>query len=751
MLTAAGRQNPTAESVDSWWSAWSALAKEPALLESLLVVAVGGMLLLISLRMARLAREACGRAAVKDYLLGVEQALSGDAAGARQRLERVLAEDPENHHARLLYGEVLAELGETASAHKQHLFLHTAFKVDSTRNHLALARTLLASGRPAESAEAARRAIVGAADDRATLTVLFKAELAAGLPEDAGRTGARLLRLLPDGAERASVRRRAAASLALAGSVRLTAGDAQAARALSAEAAGLDPQSTEVRKLKARLAFHSGGELELSRFLLAETEPIGREPPAGGDALVPLGTLPEVVRRAAPPMAALVPAGSYFCSSCGGVLDAARWVCAHCGAVGKAEASEAGLFTSVDSPSAAMDEIDANRTHVRRQLDALLRGDEAAADDLIEIGDRAVEPLLTAAVRNAETTDVVVGLLRRMGPASLPALFEAYAKLAEQRVRNLLYGGAGAGVMGRVVQGYGRDALPYFQGLLDTRDRDLRKILLDYYIGLGDQQEFEVVLEHFPPVEVIHRLNAAEAAVLMPLLRSAEPGSFFTEGVLTQPFFHRGHELLLAIPGAADPEVLIAVLQQRGYSAQLAEALLDHVADSPAAAAAGRVLDAYGLEALDPMLFAFADFDRPPAVREQLMGRIGAMGPPVVGQVCALLGPTPSSLDEGLIALLTGIGAAAVPPLVEAYRKTSLVEKLGGPLVGRHNHRRTTITRVLATIGARRELQQLREQETDTNLKLRLAQALQSMPADDGAPAESAGRDDREEPHGQAG
>ena len=93
---------------------WSSLAEEPALLEFLIVGSLGALVVLLSMRLSRLAREARGRAAVKDYLLGVEQALSGDVAGARKRLERVLAEDPENHHARLLYGEALAALGETA-------------------------------------------------------------------------------------------------------------------------------------------------------------------------------------------------------------------------------------------------------------------------------------------------------------------------------------------------------------------------------------------------------------------------------------------------------------------------------------------------------------------------------------------------------------------------------------------------------------------------------------------------------------
>ena len=53
---------------EGFWSSWSALAEEPALLEFLIVLAAGVLCLIVSLRLARLARQGRERAALKDYL-----------------------------------------------------------------------------------------------------------------------------------------------------------------------------------------------------------------------------------------------------------------------------------------------------------------------------------------------------------------------------------------------------------------------------------------------------------------------------------------------------------------------------------------------------------------------------------------------------------------------------------------------------------------------------------------------------------
>ena len=135
-----------------------ALAQEPALLEVGVVMFVLGLFLLIMWRASHIAETARSRAALEDYLLGVEQALAGDLAGAGKRLRRVLKEAPDNQAARLLYGEVLAELGEPAQAHKHHLELQRAFRLESPRNDMAKARSLLAAGHPELAVEPAAAA-----------------------------------------------------------------------------------------------------------------------------------------------------------------------------------------------------------------------------------------------------------------------------------------------------------------------------------------------------------------------------------------------------------------------------------------------------------------------------------------------------------------------------------------------------------------------------------------------------------------
>ena len=199
--------------------------------------------------------------------------------------------------------------------------------------------------------------------------------------------------------------------------------------------------------------------------------------------------------------------------------------------------------------------------------------------------------------------------------------------------------------------------------------------------------------------------------------------------------------------------MLIDVLRRRGYSASLTEALVDELGESPLSAAARSILDGFGDAALEHLLAAFADLDRTTEVRAELQRRISAMGARVVGRVCSLFGPAASGIDEDTIALLADIGPTAADPLAEAYLKTSLVEKLGGPLVGRYTHRRVMVVRALAKVQGWTALERLRESESDPNLKLRLAQALQTRPESNDAadPKDNPNDSGQGEPHGQAG
>lgn len=724
-----------------WWSFFEHLAAEPVLLELLLVLAAAAVLGGIYLRLTRLAHSLHRRAAIRDYLLGVEQALSGDLQGAAKRLGKVLEDDPENCHARLLYAEVLAELGDLAEAHRHHLVLRRAFDVDDPRNRMDLAEILFDLGHYAEAVEELERLVADGREDPRALRLLFRAQLRAGMPEDAGRTGGRLARRC-HGEERRRVLARAAEALATAGEVRFGAGDSAAARRLLDEARALDPSPGAVRRLHARLAVCEGGPEAAERILLEESAPAGfaerdRVSPSMR-LLAPPGAGPvasgepaeraraiEPVRRRLQALVALAPAGWHRCGSCGGEVPRGELGCPYCGA-GRLEALEPGLVAELDSPSEVMDEIDENRNYVRRLIRRLAEGDLEAEQELVEVGESAVEELLLAAGAQETMRDRVAATLRAMGPMVLPSLFEAFERLSNPSWHDLAgrFRRPSADVLGRVVQGFGREALPYFETLLGSESRELRKVVLDFYIGLGDPDELAGALEYYPPIEVLYRLNAASSRALHRLFANLRRGSFLAEGLLLEPIFSRELELLAAVSDGADPDLVVDVLARRGFSRSVASALVDRLVDPVLGPVAERILDAFGEAALDHLIAAFGDLDRPEALQRAIEDRLVRMGPAAAERSTTLLGPAPSTLDRHVERLLLRIGDAAVAPLVRAYEETGVFERLVGRLANRYTHRRAFVAGVLGRLGAVSELERLARGETDTNLRLRLGQAL---------------------------
>jgi hypothetical protein len=421
------------------------------------------------------------------------------------------------------------------------------------------------------------------------------------------------------------------------------------------------------------------------------------------------------------------------------------------------------MHREVESPSTVMDEVEENEAHVRRLLEAL-EGDGDVARDaqraLLELGENAVEEILLTGVRRSTAQAHVVEVLRDMGARILPALFAAYQSLKQRRLLGIpglrLYRSP-VDVVRQVVQGYGVDAKSWFEKLLGTEDRDLRKVVVDYYVSLGDQDEFNKVLDRFPPVEVIHRLNDAEATLLQPLLRTVVRGSFLAEGLLAHSTFHRDLDLLQTMRDADDPTILEQIMTRRGANRQITQALIHALDDDVLGAAAGRLLDGFGLAAMPEMIAEFADLDEPAAIRQNLAGRIAKTGGAhAVERLCDCLGPSRSALDEEILALLQRIGTPALAPLAEAYQRGGLLEKLGGSLVRRYTHRRTTILRAMQRIGggtATLHLTRLKEQETDRDLELRIHQMLHELgpektrPLTEPKPKEK----EQEEGHGQAG
>ena len=112
----AGAAAAVPQAAGGFWSGLVDLVREPGVVEVLLAAILVAAVAVFWWRISRLVRGSKSRHALHDYLFGIEQALHGDLQGAHEPLQKVLAEDPENHFARPMRGNCLAKLGEPEHA-----------------------------------------------------------------------------------------------------------------------------------------------------------------------------------------------------------------------------------------------------------------------------------------------------------------------------------------------------------------------------------------------------------------------------------------------------------------------------------------------------------------------------------------------------------------------------------------------------------------------------------------------------------
>lgn len=721
---------------------------QPGVVEVLLALLLFAALLLVWWRLARLVQGARRRSALADYLLGVEQALQGDLAGARKRLLAVVAQDPENLLARLLLGKVLTGLGEAAQANKHHVYLKTAFGIDSAENDLLLAQSLLAAGQVAEAGDVAEAALAAVPARADAWEFVWRTRLRHGDFASAARAGRRLLALRGGAPAQPALAREVARAAAEAGLRSLAAGDADGARQLLQMARTSDRHGDGVVLLAARLDAHAHGvEAVAAKWLdTGALLPNGSGEATGTALAVVPGTLPTAARPVA--LAIAEPAGSrggkpaltearapWSCAHCAAPLQFADADCGLCGAAGSPNPREPQLLTELASASQCMDAIEQNDAYVRRLAQQALEAGDAstatrAVEALVALRERAVPEVLARAWHGDERQrDLAVDVLRRMGPSIAPALFAASDALEQERL--LPIGSRSpAALVGRVVQGFDREALPHVAALFASARPEHRKILIDYFLGLADVGEFQLVLERFPPVEILHRLNRCDATVLRRFLEAVPTGHFLAEVLLQEPTFHREEEVLLAIPGSREPDVLEQVLIRRGTSRSLARILIARLLDPELRDIAARVLRGHGDAGLDHLLAAYTDPEAMPELRTALGALLAKGGEAAARRLCDTFGPEPTGLDEQVCDVLRRIGDDAVAALAKAYGELGWLERLAGSLVNRHTNRRVQIVRALAAIGTARaaaSLEELRRDERDLNLKLRLEQTLHAL------------------------
>lgn len=710
----------------SIWQWFAALGREPGVVEVLLAVTIVTAVVTFWWRLATLVRDARSRQSLGDYLLGVEQALHGDLEGAHRRLQSVVSLDPQNHYARLLLGKVLAERGEPEQAHQQHICLKAAFGIDSAANDLLLASSLLGAGLGREAADAAQRALAKEPNHAAGWEFVYRARLQSGDFEAAAQAGRRLLQLISDPPRAARLRADLAATFASAGNAQFLRGDAGAATSMLEQARRAAPAANGVQLLATRLDAQRHGLDRAVATLLQEAPASG----SGTSSLLPTQQPVAVVTPRGLPVATLQGLASpmrWRCRACGTALPGEVAECSRCGARAPGELLEPALVNELDSPAATMDAIDVNDAYVHRLVQGLLESKQKARQELLELRDRAVPELLRAAWHLGDSgQQPCIDVLRAMGPTIAPALFAASDTLTAERL--LPIGSRSpAALVGRVVQGFDRAALPHVEPLFASAKAEHRKILIDFFLGLADLEQFQLVLERFPPIEILHRLNKAEAVVLQRFLRAVPKGHFVAESLLREPTFYRDEDVLAAIPGAPEPEVLLGVLRARGGDSAATEMLLAALRDPELAAVAEQVLADLGAPVLEHVLAAFADPERSAAERQRLQNLLVRGGAPAAALLANGFGPEPTAADDELRSLLARIGDVAVPPLQAAYEHSGWLEKVSIGLISRHTNRRVQIVMALRAVGSAPALAALRallDGERDANLRLRLQQAL---------------------------
>jgi hypothetical protein len=424
----------------------------------------------------------------------------------------------------------------------------------------------------------------------------------------------------------------------------------------------------------------------------------------------------------------------WTCRACGVPLAGALGECPRCHRRSPAVLQEPALVSELSSANHTMDAIDQNDAYVQRLVRTLLDGEgaerAAARGDLLDLRETAVEELLRQAWhRTGEPQEAAIELLRAMGPAIAPALFAASDALEQQRLFPV-GSRSPAALVGRIVQGFDRSALPHVGPLFSSARPEHRKILIDFFLGLADLDQFQLVLERFPPLEILHRLNKSDSEVLRRFLQAVPAGHFVAESLLLEPAFYREDEVLAAIPGACDPEVLTRSLLRRGATRTLTKALITALDEPELAPIAQRILGQLGAPVTDHVLAAFTDLERTAEQHQRLGEVLAAIGVPAVEELCSSFAPEPSAFDDELGRILVAIGDAAVPALQEAYERSGWLEKVSVGLIARHTNRRAQVVHTLRRLGspaAAAALRSLRAAERDGNLRLRLDQALHEL------------------------
>jgi len=268
----------------------------------------------------------------------------------------------------------------------------------------------------------------------------------------------------------------------------------------------------------------------------------------------------------------------YRCVHCGGAQPSFESHCHECGQFSGLRPIRAAAVRSGREIAEVIDEIEENRYHIGRLVEQLVAGDAAAEGKLLRLGPKAIPEIFQ---RMMEVTDnrPLVAFLKKLGPDYLDLIGNAYLHMRTFGSRNILREGLAIfrsfdRVMEEILSTMGEGAVPYLRQYMAHPDEALRVIALKTLVRVGGGVELEEVSEIVPRAEMVTRLNESEAAPLLRLIRTMDPGGYLAREVLPDRTFQREEILIRSLDDPEAIDTVFGVIQRRGFSPVLFDGLV---------------------------------------------------------------------------------------------------------------------------------------------------------------------------------
>ena len=686
-----------------------------------------------------------GRKQLRSYLEGVEACLAGDFEKARELLHPVVEADPENTAARLTLGDALFELDSPSEAHRQHMEAKQVFDAEGPLVHLALARDLRAAGSWPEAVEHIDLALEESPKDEAILREAWSLKEEAGLFPQALEAG-RVMFAKIGGSE---IRRRLAATAAKAGKASLAHGRRDKARQYFRESLGFDPDNLDARK---GLLI-----LEPDKTLEAELLAVEGKGTALEDVVLPAdralvgGRGPSSFDQAARRVLALFPEA--ICPFCGTAWLENGSQCQSCKRETTPVYAEAEMAARVDNPDALADEIEENEAWFRLLARRMRDGDEAAIVEVLGAGNAALLGIMAVLleegdVNNDKGEGRLASVLVTQGTKHPNALLEARNMLKQKSRSVLEFFSPSPDIDDRlapIFRHLGKEALPSFERLLGDAtalaDRGIRRLIIDYFLGLADIEVFEKLAARYSPVEIVRHLNRVPPQELAALVAAMPAGeSFLRDAILLDPNLDQDEALVLALAKTGEDSVarFQDLFAQRGASRDLLAALVTMLGNEDhGAKRAELMLESFLPTTVHQLVAGFADPDACPAALIRLERLLLAAGSKAVVELIRVFGSAPSEVDDRTIQLIAALGKTAVHELELAYQQQlSLLGRIQNVVLLRGRHPRGCLIRALGLIRdccAETALGKLLEEESDPELLSLVRETLRQKAGEGGA------------------